>query len=173
MSHRPHASAIRRDACLSPRGEYRYSLDRVWQEQGPRLVFLMLNPSTADAEVDDLTVTRCVGFAADAGFASLRIVNLFALRSTDPVVLVRVPDPIGPSCDQHISESCVGATVVCAWGASRMALPRGRAVLPNIANNSRITCLRLTQDGHPAHPSRLPANLRPTVWDWRTGPYGR
>ena len=59
------------------------ALTRRWAE-GPPLVVCMLNPSTADAEEDDPTIRRCVGFAKRDGFAALEVVNLFAFRATDP-----------------------------------------------------------------------------------------
>jgi len=61
-------------------GDYRYHLWRTWDETRPRLLWVMLNPSTADGETDDPTVRRCIGFSKGWGYGSIEIVNLFAYR---------------------------------------------------------------------------------------------
>jgi len=74
---------------------YRYSLWREWNIDAPKLVFIMLNPSKADAYIDDPTLRRCIGFAKSWGFGSLTVINLFAYRSTKPSELRQVNDPVG------------------------------------------------------------------------------
>jgi hypothetical protein len=116
-----------RDALLSPCKLYRYTLTRRWGE-GPPLLFVMLNPSTASATEDDPTIRRCVGYAKRDGFPAIEVVNLFALRATDPKALTTVADPIGPENDAHVQAAADRAgRIVAAWGKS---LPRGHEQRP-------------------------------------------
>lgn len=148
-----------RGALLSPCGTYRYTLDRIWDPSLPGAVFIMLNPSTADAAVDDPTIRRCVSFAQREKCGSLTVVNLFGLRSTDPRELSRHPDPLGPENDFHLLRVLheQPARVIAAWGSHPFARARARAVAellaPELANlKLRLTCLGTTKDGHPRHP---------------------
>jgi hypothetical protein len=144
---------------ISPCGLYRYRLERVWDDSLPLVVFVCLNPSTADAQTDDRTVRRCIGFAKNWGFGRLRVVNLFALRSKDWKVLYRHPDPTGPNNDQAIIDAVTGERTVCAWGARRFAAKRARRVLRLVVNNAlTVDCLKLTQSGCPQHPLFVKAN---------------
>src|ERR1051326_5628436 len=90
-------------ALFSPCGLFRYRLWRHWTPGMPPLVFVMLNPSTADAEKNDPTVERCERRAKAGGFGGGEVVNLFALRSTDPKALYSAADPIGPENDKVIA----------------------------------------------------------------------
>lgn len=153
--------AMERGATFSPCGLYRYSLWRKW-ESGPMCVFIGLNPSTADATLDDPTIRRCLGFSKAWGFSGLLMLNLFAYRATDPADMKAAKDPIGPDNDQalHFAHSNT-TTVIAAWGTHGTFKGRDqqvRAMLP------RLHYLRLTKDGHPAHPLYLPASLRPLEW---------
>ena len=152
-------------ACVFSKGlEYRYTLTRSVDLTGTgTLAFIMLNPSTADDEKDDATIRRCCGFARSLGYSELQVVNLFAWRSTDPYGLLRVADPVGPSNDRWITHVCTGAQrVICAWGSFAQAEERSRQVL-GLLRQLGVTphALRLTRSGQPAHPLRLPGNLRP------------
>ena len=97
-----------RSAAFSPCRRYRYCLSRVWNPKLPSVMFVGLNPSTADEQEDDPTVRRCIGFARNWNFGGLILVNLFAYRSTDPADLLRVDDPVGPGNDKHILASAAG-----------------------------------------------------------------
>lgn len=125
-------------------------------------MFVMLNPSTADAEVLDPTVRRCVGFAVSWGFGSIDVANLFAYRSTNPAQLRRVVDPVGPENDFHIRELASSADlVVAAWGNHGGLQERGRTVLNTLSLVRTVSTLGLTKLGHPSHPLYLPATTRP------------
>jgi len=78
---------MERDALISPCSQYRYWLLRRWSNR-PLATFVMLNPSTADANSDDATIRKCMGFADAWGLGGIWVVNLFALRSTNPYGLV-------------------------------------------------------------------------------------
>jgi hypothetical protein len=121
----------------------------------------MLNPSTADAERDDPTIRRCGGFARAWGFGAMTVVNLFALRATDPARLRRARDPIGRDNDRHIAEAAAGAdALVLAWGIHGALRDRDRAVLA-LLSELRPSCLGLTRGGHPRHPLYLPRAAAP------------
>ena len=89
-------------ATISDCGRYRYGLWRIWNWQLPNAVFIMLNPSTADAETDDPTIRRCVGFARSWDLGGVHIANLFALRASDPGELANAQDPIGSANDMYL-----------------------------------------------------------------------
>lgn len=152
---------VRRSAVISPCGQHRYTLDRVWSE-GPAVNFIMLNPSTADASEDDPTIRRCVGFARAWGYGGLIVTNLYAFRATDPRRLRSAPDAIGRENNRHIAEAAApGRLVVCAWG-NHAAIEREAAVLKILRGAGRTPhALRMTSLGHPAHPLYLPASLTP------------
>lgn len=114
----------------------------------------MLNPSTADARIDDPTIRSCVRLASGAGFGSIEVVNLFALRATDPDELPRQPDPLGPD-----NYNVVGAaisrcdTVICAWGTNPFAAKNGRELRAAVLRKRPAAyCLGKNNDGTPKHP---------------------
>ena len=109
-------------AILSSCGTYRYTLDRDW-DKGPRALFIMLNPSTADDKVDDPTIRRCISFAKREGCGGLRVINLYSARTPSPKELAKMSHPHGPTEAHHVSSSITEATgpVICAWGADPMA----------------------------------------------------
>jgi hypothetical protein len=151
-----------RTATLSECGRYRYSLLRFWDAARPRLLFVMLNPSIADGNLDDPTVRRCIGFARSGGFGELEIVNLFAYRATSPADLRRAGFPVGPHNDAHIDAALQLADAVCvAWGTAGgdAADARVQIVLPAVRRGGhRPQCLGITREGWPAHPLYLPAS---------------
>ena len=152
-------------AVLSDCGTWRYRLDRSWTK-GPKVAFIMLNPSAADAEFDDPTIRRCRAFARDWGYGGLIVGNLFALRSTDPAVLARHPDPIGPDNDRHLVEiTCEAEEIVCAWGIQGALANRDRAVTSLLNQFAYLKILRLTTAGFPGHPLYLPGCTRPKPWE--------
>jgi len=156
--------AVLGHATFSACGRFRYRLSRTWRP-GPPLLFVMLNPSTADAREDDPTLRRCLGFAQRAGFGALEVVNLFAYRATDPRDLRAAGYPVGPRNDEHIAAAVRDSAAVClAWGSNATRLARAAEVLVLLRElRARPQCLRLTRGGCPQHPLRLPADcvLRP------------
>jgi hypothetical protein len=113
-----------------------------------------LNPSTADAERDDPTIRKCVGFARTWGFGGVEVVNLFAYRATLPCEMRLAADPIGPTNDSHILDVAARCRpVVAAWGTHGDFLGRSRAVLDLLATlGTHVECLGTTRSGHPRHP---------------------
>ena len=104
-------------ADISSDNKYRYSLWRIWDKNKPIILFIMLNPSTADAVNNDKTMTRVKNFAESWGYGGVYVGNLYAFRSTDPKGLKETDDPIGPENIANV-QSLVGLTdkVVYAWG---------------------------------------------------------
>ena len=145
----------------SPAREYRYLLTRIWDPSVKPLVFLMLNPSTADALEDDATIRRLAGprgFARREGAGGIVVVNLFALCSTDPRALTQHPNPVGPLADVFIRRAVgQGSGVVAAWGAAPVAEERGKTVVEALAGRGvSLSCLGTTSTGQPRHPLYLP-----------------
>lgn len=145
-----------RSAKLSSCRRYRYTLVRSWNDAAPTVMFVGLNPSTADAKKDDATVRRCVGFAKCWGFGKLILTNLFAFRSTDPALLGEASDPIGPDNDSWItSSSRLADLTVVAWGVHGCLHERDADVLNQLREPY---CLGTTKSGAPRHPLYLPAD---------------
>jgi len=143
-------------ATLSACGNYRYTLARMWKKRGPVVMFVGLNPSTADKSADDPTVRRCVSFGRQWGFSGLLLTNLFAYRSTEPGVLNCVADPIGPDNDYWIVELSRSAKLtIAAWGVHGSLLERDKSVLAKL---NAPHCLCTTKDGAPRHPLYLRAD---------------
>jgi hypothetical protein len=158
-----------RFACISECGQFRYLLSRRWAP-GATLLFVMLNPSTADAMVDDATIRRCVTFANVHGYGTLEVVNLFAFRATDPRDLARMGWQVGPENDEYIDCAARNAAAVCvAWGAigeNNAAERRVQVVMPIIrAAGHAPQCLRVTRGGFPQHPLYLPSDCKLTPLD--------
>lgn len=145
---------------------YRYLLTRVWDDTAKRVLFVMLNPSTADEQRNDPTIERCERRSRALGFGAMRIANLFAYRTTRPDDLKRATGPIGPANDMLLAEACDWAdTVICAWGVHGDHLQRGATVADLIAGSgTRMVHLGLTKHGLPRHPLYV-AYARPLqVW---------
>lgn len=152
---------MERGATISSCGRYRYALWRKWKP-GPMCVFVGLNPSTADAQLDDPTIRRCIGFAQGWGFSGLMMLNLFAYRATNPADMKAATDPIGPDNDDALRYASYNTTmVIAAWGANGTFKGRDQQVREMLP---RLHYLHLTKDGHPGHPLYLPGSLRPKLW---------
>lgn len=150
---------VTRTAGLSEDGTFRYWLGRRWAD-GSVCVFCMLNPSKADHLVDDPTARRCVGFARSWGCGGLFIINLYALRATDPAALWKHSDPVGPENDRWLTDYAEladrqGWPLIAAWGANART-GRVAAVL-DLPGMDQMQHLGLTKAGAPRHPSRLRA----------------
>ncbi|MCX6395777.1 MAG: DUF1643 domain-containing protein [Propionibacteriales bacterium] len=147
-------------AVFSPDEQHRYLLSRTWDAGRPPAVFVMLNPSTATAEVFDPTVRRCAGFARSWGAGGLVVANIFALRATNPRELYDHADPNGPDNDAALSALPPSARHrVAAWGNHGRLGERGAVVvgLLGTVTGPVLECLGTTKTGHPRHPLYVPA----------------
>jgi hypothetical protein len=156
---------MRADAVLSPCRRYRFALWRRW-DAGPRVLFVLLNPSTADESTDDPTVRRCIGFARSWGFGSVAIGHLFAFRTRSPATLASCLDPVGPGNDNWLTRlRDESSLTVAAWGNHGRLLGRGAAV-GAMFPGSHI--LGLTALGEPHHPLYVRADVSPRPWPTAT-----
>jgi hypothetical protein len=145
---------------------YRYLLTRTWDPSGPKLLFVMLNPSTATERQNDPTVERCERRARALGFGAFRVTNIFAWRDTDPAAMRAAIDPVGPGNDAAIRQSVMWADmIIAAWGTHGAHLERGPEVEALLRGAGRpLHVLGLTQTGHPKHPLYIGYGSQPLLW---------
>lgn len=166
-------------AVLSLDSAYRYRLDRVcgnpidhWRG---RVLWVMLNPSTADSFVNDATIRKCMAFTARWGYAGMTVVNAFGLRSRDPKLLMAHPDPVGPENDAHIRmvlrshpsmDEMPLTLIIAAWGVSypKAAQSRIDSLATVLRTDERTHHLGLTKSGQPRHPLFLSNDVTPVRW---------
>jgi hypothetical protein len=163
-------------AYFSPCRTWRYSLTRTvpdpilsscLEEPGGTLTIVGLNPSTADETTDDPTIRRCIRFARDWGFDRLKMVNLYAYRSTDPAGLWLADDPVGPENDHYLSLAFGGSgRIIVAWGAH--AREDRLEQFAETFHGWQFWALGLTKNGAPRHPLYLRADTQPFVYTLRT-----
>ncbi len=151
---------MKNTAKLSACRTYRYALWRTWDDSKPYVMFVGLNPSTADENTDDPTLTRCINYAKSWGFGGVCMANLFAFRATDPAVMKSAKDPVGGENNNWLKKLANNAgLVVAAWGNDGSYMSRSnhiRELLPD------MHCLKLNKSGEPAHPLYQRADIQPT-----------
>lgn len=150
----PLREDVTKAARISDCGIYRYWLGRIWGDEDA-LTFVMLNPSTADASVDDPTIRRCMGFARREGFGGISVMNLYAFRSSSPKILAASGWRVGMDNDDYLRISLEeqrrrANPVVAAWGAH--ARPGRVDYVRYLVPGVDWRCLGKTKDGHPRHP---------------------
>ncbi|MGA9139566.1 MAG: DUF1643 domain-containing protein [Methanocella sp.] len=145
---------------------YRYNLWRQWgSKSSGKVTFVMLNPSTADAEKFDPTVRRCFGYACDWGFGSMEVVNLFAFRSTYPDQLLKTDDPVGPDNDAFVLKAARESDlVVAAWGIHGKLHGRDLKVQRLIEGIRDLHCIGTAKAGAPLHPLHQRKSLKPVLY---------
>ena len=145
-------------ALFSDCGSYRYRLTRSLNGSKGSLLFVGLNPSTADATHNDPTIRRCIGFAESWGHRRLVVVNLFAFRATHPADLKSASHPIGPDNDRILrDEAALAETILLGWGVHGSHRTRDQEVLHLLSPYS-LSCLGRTKAGQPRHPLYLRAD---------------
>lgn len=155
------------EAVISDCGQYRYVLTRGLD--APQLPFIMLNPSTADATLDDPTIRRCKGFAEAFGFNGIIVMNLYAYRATKPADLWKADDPIGKENNWWLEDLAHYSKdiVVCAWGANARA-DRVKEVTDIFkAAGTKLKCLGTTKDGAPRHPLYIKGDQPLIDWEYK------
>lgn len=147
-----------KSATLSPCKRYRYDLWRQWDTTKAHLLVVGLNPSTADATLDDPTIRRCIGFARLWGFGGLCMANLFAYRDTDPKRMKLAPEPVGPENDAILTDiASTAGMMLAAWGVHGSHNDRDQAVLALLREQGDpVYCLGTTKCGQPRHPLFMP-----------------
>lgn len=152
---------------ISQCGKYRYLLRRLWDDDKPRALFVMLNPSTADAEIDDPTIRSCTRLADGLGYGSFEVVNLYGVRTSDPSVLETVSDPVGPH-NKYVIDSAISRCdmIICAWGAHPMAERRAQDVITQLrAFRPAVFCFGVTKSGAPKHPLYIKSGTQLRAYD--------
>ena len=164
----------------SPGRDHRLTLDRVWDNFLPHVLWVMLNPSKADARKDDPTIRKCIGFSDRWGYGSLSVVNLFTFRATDPRDLLATCRRYGADALNYpvtsdlafMAEVRDAHTVVVAWGAwaeRPFVRERAEAVAKAIARaHDTVYCIGRTKNGHPIHPLMARYTDAPEVYRDRT-----
>jgi len=157
------------EAVYSDCERYRYSLTRIWDAGGARVLFIMLNPSKATEVQNDPTVERCERRARVLGFGGFRVMNIFAWRETDPRLLRAAAAPVGPDNDRLLIEALPWAdTVIAGWGVHGAHLDRGPRVEAMLRDaGAELHCLGLSKAGHPRHPLYIAYATPTQVWQAR------
>ena len=151
------ADPMKRNVLVSDCGRYRYLLSRQWDRGDRQALFIMLNPSTADAEIDDATIRSCIRLCKAWSFGGFEVVNLFGWRATDPKELLTASeDPVGSSNDR-IAKMAINRcdVVICAWGQNKVMgsfRPKQMRDLVLSQRSHVAFCLGITKGGHPKHP---------------------
>lgn len=156
---------IHSGAMFSPCRVWRYQLWRYWDHHGyPEVMFVGLNPSTADATVDDNTVRRCIRFAQAWGYAGMSMMNAYAYRATDPRDMKAANDPIGIENDAAlVARSKISDKIVACWGVH---CTKERADHICRLLNRPIHCFGTTKAGAPKHPLYLPKTAELSLY-WK------
>jgi len=151
------------DAILSKDRKYRYVLSRIWDDSKDKIVFIGLNPSTADEKEDDPTIRKCISYAKKWGYGGLYMLNLFAYRATKPKEMKKANNPIGDENDKYLDEYVNKSDkVICAWGNNGSFQNRSYKIL-NKYNN--LYYLKLNKSKEPSHPLFLSRDLKPIKFD--------
>lgn len=152
---------MEKSAIISECGNYRYELTRKWSDTGT-CVFVGLNPSTADADLDDPTIRRCIGFAKNWGYGKLVMLNAYAYRSTDPKALKTAPYPIGRENNKFLMQWSTKANIIIAAWGTNINIMRQHRCMELLGNN--VYHLGLTKNNFPKHPLYLSKNTKPNPW---------
>lgn len=136
---------------------------RTWDEHKPCVMFIGLNPSTADETDDDPTLTRCIGYARSWGYGGVCMANLFAYRATEPSDMKAARDPVGPENDVWLARLASEAgIIIAAWGNHGTFIGRSNKVRKLLTN---MHCLKINMSGEPAHPLYQKSGLKPVLMD--------
>ena len=145
-------------------GNYRYLLWREW-DSNRTVSFIMLNPSRADAQVNDPTITRCINFAKSWGYGRLEVVNLFAYRTPKPSLLKQAAEPIGKDNDRYILESVNRSDrIILAWGNHGLWRKQDLYTLDLLKKYNHLYSLGITKRGCPRHPLYLRSTIKPQIY---------
>ena len=164
-------SGMEKGAQFSECRTYRYALWRTWSEGDGHVMFIGLNPSTADETQDDPTIRRCMDFAKRWGFGGVHMLNIFAYRATDPRELKKVSDPIGPYNDEFLKMYLDPPRLnIACWGNHGAFMNRSKAVI-ELLDLDNLSCLGTTISGQPKHPLYLKKDIEPTSLALHTKKY--
>lgn len=145
-------------------GKYRYVLWRIWDESKPKVMFIGLNPSTANENTNDPTINRVIGMGKKWGYGGVYMLNLFTVISANPEILLTAEDP-ARDADWFLKvfASCC-EDIIFAWGAFPEAADRAKEVIAMFPN---AKALIINKDGSPRHPLYVPSNTVPVIFNPR------
>lgn len=145
--------------------KYRYLLKCKWSDDLPKVTFVMLNPSVANASICDPTLSRCVSFAKNWGYGGINVVNLFAYISTDPANLKSISDPVGKLNDSYIIEAVEDSElIIYAWGTKYGKIQKRDRKVISLLLDYDPQCIKKKKNGDPSHPLYLSENLMPIAY---------
>lgn len=160
-----------RGATFSPCRKYRYTLWRSWEPdwQGNCVVYIALNPSTADENVNDPTVTRCINRAVQMDFGGMYMLNIFSYRATDPIDMKAKAEPVGEENDRRIVEICKNAKmIVCCWGNHGKHMKRSAKVRELLEQfKDKVYAIEVNSGGEPKHPLYCGYEKLPEPWSFK------
>lgn len=152
---------MRTGAQFSEDRKYRYALWRIWNEDKPLVMFIGLNPSTANERKPDRTITRVTRFAYDWGYGGFYMMNLFGIVSSKPAILLTDPNPIGEN-DYWLEKIAIECEMILfCWGGFKQARSRAEDVKKRFPG---AYCLKKTKDGHPWHPLYVETATKPILF---------
>jgi hypothetical protein len=137
---------------------YRFLLWRFWDER-PRVLFVLLNPSTGNEMTNDPTIVRLCDFSERWGYGGFYLCNLYPQVTPDPKQLL--PETRNHGANTPAIQMALKLTVltVCGWGDGIRRIPDGdhRAYAVYDMLESPM-CFGLTKSGNPKHPLYLPVD---------------
>ena len=155
-------SKIKKSCVLSKCNKYRYELRRAWNSSKPQIMFILLNPSTADDIEDDPTIKKCISYTKRLKGGSIVVCNIFSYRSTDPRLMKQHNDPVGPNNDYWIKKNAKESKLIIAgWGKHGSYLGRAEEICRMLP---KMHCFKINKDGSPTHFLYLPSNLKPILF---------
>ena len=135
---------------------YRFVLWRFWND-APRVLFIGLNPSTANELQSDPTIRRCIGFAQNWDYGGIYFCNLYSYVSTDPRLLSSEEALHRANIPAITMATSLSVLTVAAWGDGVELVENGKSVARHITKIIEPSlCFGLTQKGNPKHPLYLP-----------------
>lgn len=155
---------MEKGAIISECGKYRYQLWRIWDVSKPMCMFVMHNPSTADANDDDPTIRRCIGFAKSWGYGGIYVGNLTPYRATNPKSLIDLSlyDLFPKENYKHLVDMFYRSYLhVLAYGNPVVPWPKNQIPF----KHKNWHCLKITKKGNPFHPLYLKKDLKLTPFN--------
>ncbi|MGV8094492.1 MAG: DUF1643 domain-containing protein [Mangrovibacterium sp.] len=147
-------------AIFSDDRKYRFALWRKWDQNKPLVMFIGLNPSTANETDPDPTIRRVTNFAKSWGYGGFYMMNLFAYVTPYPQELIISDEHIQRNDHmlEHIAAQC--KKIIFAWGSFKEAKDRAKGVSEKFNGYA----LKINKDGSPMHPLYVPANTEPVLF---------
>lgn len=140
-------------ANFSPCRKYRFALWRIWDTSKPLVMFIGLNPSTANETEADPTIKSVIRIAKHNGFGGVYMMNCYPMVSTDPSKLLTNSYPMEVIENELLlviaSQKC--SEVVFAWGNFKVVQDTGRdQELIKLFPNAKA--IAVNKNGSPKHP---------------------